>query len=77
MLDKAVAVGLITSQMGITADNSREVFDYSYTDMMEDLYPNNPDKRIGDLVCDTVYERLLLVRRPNNGNYHNNDDDEL
>ena len=51
---------IISRQCDVNSvDTSNHAFEYSYKVLMDQLYPEEPDKRTGDLVCDTVYERML------------------
>ena len=65
LIDFAIQDNLIQSQSDITLDNNRAIFDHSYVKLMEELYGNNPNKRVSDLVIDSVYERIQVVRRSN------------
>jgi len=49
---------MIQNQRQVVVGNSAAIFDFAYKDLMRKLYPNQPDKRCGDLVLCAVYERL-------------------
>ena len=58
MVDLVTNKGIITKVSDINIDTSRSVFDNAYRMLMELLYPDEPEKRKGDLVLDAVYERM-------------------
>ena len=66
MVKIAVDGGVIQRQADILLDNNSEVFDYAYTELIKIIYPGELDKRSGDLVCDSVYERAAKVLRAEN-----------
>lgn len=67
LLNFAVEGDIITNranpQRNVDRNNSRVIFDYSYEKLIQTLYPDDPVKRYGDLVCDAVYERMRLIMR--------------
>ena len=57
----AVNDGRIGSQRDIHVNNSIDVFDFSFGELMRRLYPDNPEKRGIDLTVCSVYERIRKV----------------
>ena len=55
---------MIQNQRQVGVENSAVIFyDFAYRELMRKLYPNQPDKRGGDLVLCAVYERLRKIDR--------------
>jgi len=63
LIKTAVDVDMIQNQRQVGVENSAVIFDFAYRELMRKLYPNQPDKRGGDLVLCAVYERLRKVDR--------------
>ena len=63
LIKTAVDADMIQNQRQVGVENSAVIFDFAYKEMMRKLYPNQPDKRGGDLVLCAVYERLRKVDR--------------
>jgi hypothetical protein len=59
LIKTAVDADIIQNQRQVGA----VIFDFAYRELMRKLYPNEPDKRGGDLVLCAVYERLRKVDR--------------
>lgn len=60
----AVNAGKILNQRQVTITNSTEIFDFSFADLMRNVYPDQPDKRGNDLVLCALYERMRKVALP-------------
>ena len=63
LIKTAVDADMIQNQRQVGVENSAVIFDFAYRELMRKLYPNQPDKRGGDLVLCAVYERLRKVDR--------------
>ena len=59
----AVNAGRIINQRQVSGNNSTEIFDFAFVELMHRIYPNQPDKRGGDLVLCAVYERMRKFDR--------------
>ena len=63
LIKTTVDADMIQNQRQVGVENSAVIFDFAYRELMRKLYPNQPDKRGGDLVLCAVYERLRKVDR--------------
>ena len=62
-MDLAIKGGKIVSQADINEVNQNEVFDYAYNLLVSSVYPDNVDKRTGDVVCSVVYQSMKKRKR--------------
>ena len=63
LIDIAVNAGKINNQRCVDVNNSTDIFDYAFGELMRRIYPDNPDKRGTDLTVTAVYERMRKIDR--------------
>jgi hypothetical protein len=62
LVDLAKEAGKVRNQSEVTLGTSAAVFDFAYSSLMLLLYPDEPDLRTGDLICDVIYERMRMKK---------------